>query len=121
MPAISLEVFDDEQEIQAPIEVDMDLEQNETASKKLDGTQDWSKVDSTAWVILVSISVECLIEGIAFSLILRGKFGGGIAVFTAMVTKTWVTISNIVIIPGSQALRIKHMLQGIKWVRERGR
>lgn len=40
-----------------------------------------------AWVILLSVSVQCFIEGIAFVLILRGEFGGGVAVLTAILMK----------------------------------
>ena len=55
-----------------------------------DDKQDWAAVDPTAWVILISISVECFIEGIALSLSLRHDFGGGIAVLAAMLTKSGV-------------------------------
>ena len=50
-------------------------------------TQDWSNVDPIAWVILLSISVECLIEGIAYALVLRGEFGGAVAILAAMLAK----------------------------------
>ena len=51
--------------------------------------QNWSTVDPVAWVLLITISIECFIEGIAFSLTLQNAFGAGIAFLTAMLIKVW--------------------------------
>lgn len=49
--------------------------------------QNWNEVDHVAWVLLLTIAIECLIEGIAFSLALQDSFGAGVAVFLAMLIK----------------------------------
>ena len=78
------------------IEEDEDEEETETdfdkasqTSDKEDGhhKQDWDKVEPVAWVLLITISIECFIEGIAFSLTLQNAFGAGIAFLTAMLIK----------------------------------
>ena len=40
-----------------------------------------------AWVLLITISVECFIEGIAFVLVLQDAFGAGVAFLLAMLVK----------------------------------
>ena len=49
--------------------------------------QNWNEVDHVAWVLLLTIAIECFIEGIAFSLALQDSFGAGVAVFLAMLIK----------------------------------
>ena len=40
-----------------------------------------------AWILLLCISFECLIEGIAFALTLTDELGAGIAILAAMIIK----------------------------------
>lgn len=49
--------------------------------------QDWKKVDMVAWILLLCIAFECLIEGIAFALTLSDELGAGIAILAAMIIK----------------------------------
>jgi zinc transporter ZupT len=69
---------------------DEDVFQNkDIKSKEHDdhGKQDWKKVDMVAWILLLCISFECLIEGIAFALTLSDELGAGIAILAAMIFK----------------------------------
>ena len=56
-------------------------------SKKSVRKQDWSKVDSVAYVILLTTAFECLLEGIAFTLTLQEDIVAGFTVLFAMVLK----------------------------------
>ena len=40
-----------------------------------------------AWILLLCIAFECLIEGIAFALTLSDELGAGIAILAAMIIK----------------------------------
>jgi len=55
--------------------------------EKDDHKQNWSSVDHVAWVLLLTIAIECLIEGIAFVLTLQDTFGAGVAILVAMLVK----------------------------------
>ena len=49
--------------------------------------QDWTKVKNHAWTLLVTISIKCFIEGIAFVLTLQDSFTAGLAFLVAMIVK----------------------------------
>jgi len=49
--------------------------------------QDWKAVDKVAWVLLITIFVECFIEGMAFVIILQRAFGAGLTFLLAMLIK----------------------------------
>ena len=55
------------------------------ASKSKQESQDWSKVDSVAYVILVTSAFECFLEGIAYTLTLQDDIVAGFTVLFAMV------------------------------------
>ena len=60
------------------------------ASSKIkidDHKQDWTKVKNHAWTLLVTISIKCFIEGIAFVLTLQDSFTAGLAFLVAMIVK----------------------------------
>ena len=52
-----------------------------------DHKQDWTKVKNHAWTLLVTISIKCFIEGIAFVLTLQDSFTAGLAFLVAMIVK----------------------------------
>lgn len=60
---------------------------NTEMSNNHDAPQDWKKVDMVAWILLLCIAFECLIEGIAFALTLSDELGAGIAILAAMIIK----------------------------------
>ncbi|CAG5105061.1 Oidioi.mRNA.OKI2018_I69.chr1.g1798.t1.cds [Oikopleura dioica] len=49
--------------------------------------QDWKLIDTDAWVILLTTSFECFIEGMAFTLTLQDDIGAGFSVLFAMLLK----------------------------------
>ena len=89
MPLVTVKEDDDDEE-----ETDFDKTSTISSDDEEDHhKQDWSKVEPVAWVLLITISIECFIEGIAFSLTLKNAFGAGIAFLTAMLIKVaFVTI-----------------------------
>ena len=86
MPLVSIKEDDEE--------TDFDRESNKSENDD-HHKQDWSKVEPVAWVLLITISVECFIEGVAFSLTLQNAFGAGIAFLTAMLIKESIILSFI--------------------------
>ena len=58
--------------VNLPVEDDDEKTSNASSKSKKDkeihdshhGKQDWKKVDMVAWILLLCISIECLIEGI---------------------------------------------------------
>ena len=69
----------------------LDSNDNVTSTKsKIDQfnhPQDWTKVKNHAWTLLVTISIKCFIEGIAFVLTLQDSFTAGLAFLVAMIVK----------------------------------
>ena len=51
------------------------------------GKQDWSKVQTHAWTLLLTIAIKSFIEGIAFVLTLQDSFSAGLAFLVAMIFK----------------------------------
>lgn len=49
--------------------------------------QDWTKVDSVAYVIILTTAFECFLEGIAFTLTLQDDIVAGFTVLFAMILK----------------------------------
>ena len=49
--------------------------------------QDWSKVQTHAWTLLLTIAIKSFIEGIAFVLTLQDSFSAGLAFLVAMIFK----------------------------------
>ena len=68
-------------------ETDFSDMKNNSDHNEHDHKQDWGAVDMVAWVLLITISVECFIEGIAFVLVLQDAFGAGVAFLLAMLVK----------------------------------
>ena len=68
-------------------ELDSDGIDTSTKIKIDDQKQDWTKVKNHAWTLLVTISIKCFIEGIAFVLTLQDSFTAGLAFLVAMIVK----------------------------------
>ena len=68
-------------------ETDFSEANNDSSHDEHDHKQNWGAVDMVAWVLLITISVECFIEGIAFVLVLQDAFGAGVAFLLAMLVK----------------------------------
>ena len=51
------------------------------------GKQDWSKVQTHAWTLLLTIAIKSFIEGIAFVLTLQDSFSAGLAFLVTMIFK----------------------------------
>ena len=51
------------------------------------GKQDWSKVQTHAWTLLLTIAIKSFIEGIAFVLTLQDSYSAGMAFLVAMIFK----------------------------------
>ena len=51
------------------------------------GKQDWSKVQTHVWTLLVTIGIKSSIEGIAFVLTLQDSYAAGLAFLVAMIFK----------------------------------
>ena len=70
-----------------PFILDSNDIRSSTTIKKDDHKQDWTKVKNHAWTLLVTISIKCFIEGIAFVLTLQDSFTAGLAFLFAMIVK----------------------------------
>ena len=79
----------DEPLILHPTTTPADSNENRTSTIIIkDGhKQDWTKVKNHAWTLLVTISIKCFIEGIAFVLTLQDSFTAGLAFLVAMIVK----------------------------------
>ena len=62
-------------------------ENQENESHDGHGKQDWSKVQTHAWTLLLTIAIKSFIEGIAFVLTLQDSYAAGMAFLVAMLFK----------------------------------
>ena len=62
-------------------------ENHDSDSDDHHGKQDWSKVQTHAWTLLLTIAIKSFIEGIAFVLTLQDSFSAGLAFLVAMIFK----------------------------------
>jgi len=62
-------------------------ENQENESHDHHSKQDWSKVQTHAWTLLLTIAIKSFIEGIAFVLTLQDSFSAGLAFLVAMIFK----------------------------------
>ena len=49
--------------------------------------QQWSDVDPVAWVLLISIAIECFIEGIGLGLTVQDQSSTAVSLFAAIILK----------------------------------
>ena len=62
-------------------------ENQENESHDHHSKQDWGKVQTHAWTLLLTIAIKSFIEGIAFVLTLQDSFSAGLAFLVAMIFK----------------------------------